>query len=122
MQRILIADDEPGIRALVRMTLDSPDVEMLEAPDGARALELARELRPDLILLDASMPAMSGVEVCRTLQQEPETRGLPVIMLSGWSEQADLDAWTEAGATGSLAKPFSPAVLLETVRSALGRT
>ena len=69
MRKLLIADDEDGIRSLVRMTLESNAYEILEASDGDEALMMALEHQPELVLLDASMPGLSGFEVCRALKE-----------------------------------------------------
>ncbi|HXJ67934.1 MAG TPA: response regulator, partial [Verrucomicrobiae bacterium] len=81
-QRILIADDEPDIRLVLRTRLERDGYSVLEARDGAEAVAMARSEMPDLIVLDVMMPEMDGVEVCNRLRASFTTRGIPVIMLT----------------------------------------
>lgn len=115
MRKLLIADDEPGVRSLVRMTLESDTYEILEARDGDEALMLALEHQPELMLLDVAMPGLSGFEVCRALKEQESTSEMTVIMLTARSQQADLAAGESAGADGYFTKPFSPVALLRKV-------
>lgn len=106
---VLIADDEPDIRRFLRMQLE--DVDVIEAADGAEALELTRLHRPQLALLDHMMPEMDGVEVCRRIRENHSTRGVAVIILTARAdEQTKLKA-LQAGANDFLTKPFSTAEL-----------
>ncbi|HYH28584.1 MAG TPA: response regulator [Actinomycetota bacterium] len=120
MKKLLIADDEEGVRALVRMTLDRADYEILEASNGDDALELARTQHPELILLDVEMPRRSGLDVCRALKADTTTAGATVVMLTARSQQTDLTAGHAAGADGYFTKPFSPSALLGKVEEILG--
>ena len=97
MNTLLIADDEPGIRRLVRMTLEHEQCQVLEAADGEEALSVARDEQPDLVLLDVMMPKRSGLEVCRILKDDPATSGIPVIMLTARAQESDLRESEEAG-------------------------
>jgi len=115
MKKLLIVDDDPGIRGLVRMTLGRGDYEILEAADGEEALTLARRHRPDLVLLDVDMPGRSGVEVCRALRDDPDTAGFPVVMLTARAGPLDRKRGLKAGADDYLTKPFSPLALLRKV-------
>lgn len=121
MRKLLIADDEEGVRRLVRMTLESEDYEIIEAADGADALDRAREQKPELVFLDVMMPEMSGVEVCKELKSDPGTSGITVIMLSAKAQEADREAGMEAGADDYFTKPFSPLALLTKVDQVLGQ-
>ncbi len=112
MKKLLIADDEDGIRSLVRMTLEADSYEILEARDGEEALALAREHRPDLILLDVMMPGASGVEVCRALKSDASTSGITIIMLTAQAQEEDREEGVAAGADDYFTKPFSPVGLL----------
>tara|TARA_B110000037_G_C17127598_1_gene509003 strand:- start:1552 stop:4254 length:2703 start_codon:yes stop_codon:yes gene_type:complete len=106
---VLIADDEPDIRRFLIMQLE--DVEILEASDGAEALELAKIHRPQIALLDYMMPELDGVEVCRRLRENHSTRDTSVIILTARAdEQTKIDA-LQAGASDFLTKPFSTAEL-----------
>jgi DNA-binding response OmpR family regulator len=122
MRKLMIADDEAGVRSLVRMTLDTGDYEIIEAADGEEALALAREHRPELLLLDAMMPKRSGFDVCRELKEDRETNGTTVVMLTARAQEADRDRGTAAGADDYFTKPFSPLALLEKVEEVLGET
>lgn len=115
MAKLLIADDEPAVRSLVRMTLEDEGYEILEASSGDEALRRARSDDAALVLLDISMPGLSGLEVCRTLKSDPATKGIVVVMLTARAREADRNAGIVAGADGYLTKPFSPLQLLETV-------
>jgi DNA-binding response OmpR family regulator len=120
MAKVLIADDQPTMRQLVRLTLESGHFEILEAPDGDAALALARRELPDLVFLDWTMPGMAGVDVCRTLREDPATEGMRIVMLTARSQPADRDHARAMGADDYITKPFSPIELLEKVRDVLG--
>ncbi|HEX8911201.1 MAG TPA: diguanylate cyclase [Humisphaera sp.] len=114
--RILIIDDSPVIHALVRAELSAEGIEVLGARDGQSGIMAAREHRPDLILLDVTMPGMDGYEVCELLQVQPETALTPVIFLSGTSTPQDRVRGLERGASDYMAKPFTGAELRARVR------
>lgn len=120
MKTILLADDEPNLRLLVRTTLSDPRFRILEAADGSAALQLARDEHPDLIVLDWMMPGMSGVEVAAALREDPLTRGIPIIMLTAKGQQSDRDQTHGLGVSAHLVKPFSPLELLEKVDELVG--
>jgi two-component system phosphate regulon response regulator PhoB len=120
MAKVLIADDQPTMRQLVRLTLESGHFEILEAPDGDAALELARRELPDLVFLDWTMPGMAGVDVCRALRDDPATEGMRIVMLTARSQPSDRDHARAMGADDYITKPFSPIELLEKVRDVLG--
>ncbi|HZA61007.1 MAG TPA: response regulator [Actinomycetota bacterium] len=120
MKKLLIADDEEGVRALVRMTLDTGRYMILEAADGDEALEIGRTEQPQLVLLDIEMPGRSGLEVCRTLKSEDATSGATILMLTARAQQADIEAGRSAGADGYFTKPFSPFDLMSKVDEVLG--
>lgn len=106
---VLIADDEPDIRRFLKMQME--DVDVIEASDGAQALELVRQRQPQLALLDHMMPEMDGVEVCRGIRNHHTTRGVAVIILTARADEQTKLSALEAGANDFLTKPFSTAEL-----------
>lgn len=118
--RILIVDDQPDIRKLVRMTLELGDFVVHEAGDGAEALQQAGALRPDLILLDVMMPGdLNGYQVCERIRQDPVLAKTLVVMLTARGQARDMEAGEAAGANGYLVKPFSPLDLIDQVETLL---
>jgi two-component system alkaline phosphatase synthesis response regulator PhoP len=116
---VLVADDMPDLRLLVRSALRHEGIRVLEACNGDEALAIARRERPDLILLDVAMPALDGFSVCRALRGDPNTSGLKVLMLTARAQKADRARGAEVGADGYLTKPFRHQALLEAVRQLL---
>lgn len=116
---ILIVDDEPRIRDLVRMNLELEHYRVEEASNGIEALEKVRDILPDLIILDVSMPEMDGFETLRHLR---EVSTVPVIMLTVRQSEADKIRGLDLGADDYLAKPFSPPELLSRIRALLRRS
>ncbi|MBI5242753.1 MAG: response regulator [Elusimicrobia bacterium] len=121
-QRILVADDEEAMHRLISRTLTTSNREVVAASDGAQALELARTLGPDLIVLDVKMPRKSGWEVLKELRGHALTRAMPVIMLTGCGSICDEVAGLDMGADDYIAKPFQPEGLRARVMSILRRT
>ena len=119
MLTIVIAEDEPNVVELVRVTLEDDRVRVIAAPDGTSALELAARLQPGLVLLDVGLPDVSGVEVCRRLRLDPSTAAIPIVMLTAAAQQEDVARGLAAGATVYLTKPFSPVRLLSLVEQLL---
>ncbi len=116
---ILVVDDEQKIVDLVRLYLEREGFRVLAAYDGKSALELARQEKPALIVLDWMLPAMSGVDVCRTLRQESS---VPIVMLTARAEETDKLIGLELGADDYVTKPFSPRELVARVRAVLRRS
>jgi DNA-binding response OmpR family regulator len=119
--KVLIADDESGIRKLVHMTLDSGAYQIIEASDGVEALRIAREQQPDIVLLDVMMPGMSGLDVCRQIKSDPSTSHQTVVMLTALSQDYDVAAGLAAGADDYLTKPFSPLRLMRRIDQVLSK-
>lgn len=115
MTTILVADDEPHIVDLVRITLEHDRVRVVEAYDGEHALLLAQAARPDLVFLDVHMPGLGGLEVCRQLRDDPAFRHSTIVMLTAAAQKADIARGLAAGADEYLTKPFSPVALLALV-------
>jgi len=117
MLTILIADDEPHVVELVRLTLEDDRISVLEALDGETALAQAEALRPDLIFLDVQLPDVSGFEVCARLRKDPRFAQTKIVMLTASAQEADVARGLAAGANHYLTKPFSPVRLLSLVES-----
>jgi len=110
--RILIVDDHADIRRLIRMTLQQR-YEVIEAPNGVDALELARSVRPDLAVLDVMMPGqLDGYQVLQAIRADPHISGLRVVILTARGQASDYLDGLEAGADAYVIKPFSPHQLL----------
>ena len=118
--RVLVVDDERDVAELMRFNLGKEGYEVIVVPTGADALKQARDLQPDLILLDIMVPQLNGWEVCRRLKQDAETRSIPVIMVTGRVEDGDKVLGFEMGADDYVTKPFSPRELVARIR-AVGR-
>jgi len=122
MARILIVDDDPAIREVVRFALARAGFETLEAADGAAGLALAREAVPDLVVLDVMLPEMDGTAVCRALRASPgAAAAIPVLFLSSRDDEVDRVVGLEIGGDDYLTKPFSPRELVARVRAVLRR-
>ena len=106
-ETILIVEDEMPLVTLLRYNLEREGFAALDAQDGEEALNIAREHKPDLVLLDWMLPLMSGIEVCRQLRRNPETREIPIVMLTARGGEADRIAGFEVGAEDYVPKPFS---------------
>ena len=113
---ILVCDDDPSLRELVRAVL-GPRYRFVEAADGAEALALAREDRPDLVVLDVMLPGLSGIEVLEELRTDSDLSSIPVVVITAWSH-AELDAQM-AGADRFVSKPFDPDELSSAVEELL---
>ncbi len=122
MKEILVIDDDPQNREVVRIRLERAGHRVIEAENGMDGLRLAGEHKPSLIILDVMMPRMDGWQVCRQLRQDRETRDIPVIMLTARTQQIEeLRGW-ESGADEYLTKPFDHQRLLQSVEQMLNRT
>jgi CheY-like chemotaxis protein len=117
---VLVADDEQDILALVTTILERAGYEVLAVRDGAEALAAVRDRRPDLAVLDISMPELDGLEVLRRLRTDTETSELPVVLLSAQAQEADVARGFATGASAYVKKPFSPRDLTERVDELLG--
>jgi two-component system response regulator MtrA len=117
--QVLVADDDPRQAEVVRRYLSADGFDVVVVHDGQTALDQARRLRPDLLILDVMMPGLDGLQVCRTLRQESDVL---VLMLTARATEDDLLIGLEIGADDYLTKPFSPRELMARVRTLLRRT
>jgi DNA-binding response OmpR family regulator len=115
-QHVLAVDDEAGIRRLVQLNLQRAGYRVSTANDGIEGLAIVAEDRPDLIVLDVTMPHLDGFEMLRRLKAEEETAGIKVILLTARAQDADVHEGKRSGADMYLTKPFSPLQLIEAVR------
>src|SRR5262245_2508158 len=119
--RVLVVEDEPDVAELIRYNLVKEGWEVLTASSGSEALKRVREAHPDVVLLDIMVPHLNGWEVCRRLKEDPETRAIPVIMVTGRVEEGDKVLGFELGADDYVTKPFSPRELGARIRAVLRR-
>jgi response regulator RpfG family c-di-GMP phosphodiesterase len=117
--RLLLVDDDPGLRALLRATLDAVDVDLDDAEDAPSAMAAIEAKRPDAIVLDVNLPGLDGLSFLRRLKRARETKEIPVVILSG-SDGGTSEAALEAGADAFMRKPFSPLELLSIVERLAG--
>ncbi len=122
MHRILIIEDEPDLRDVVQFNLEEAGYEVLTAANGSEGLRLAREKKPALVLLDIMLPDISGLDVCRTLKNAPETSQLFVVLLTAKAEEIDRVVGFELGADDYVVKPFSVRELTLRVAAHLRRS
>ena len=119
---LLVVEDEEALVALLSYNLERAGYRVTAVGDGEEAILVAGEERPDLILLDWMLPRVSGIEVCRQLRRKPETRAIPIVMLTARGEEADRVGDLEMGADDYVTKPFSVAELVARVRAVLRRS
>ncbi len=118
---ILLVEDERDLLELLKYNLEREGYQTRTAETGEEGLKAARGDTPDLILLDLMLPAMDGLEVCRSLKSREQTANVPVIMLTAKGEESDIVRGLEMGADDYITKPFSPRVLLARIQAVLRR-
>jgi two-component system phosphate regulon response regulator PhoB len=118
---VLVVEDEAALATMLRYNLEKQGFRVEEAADGQEALTRISETQPDLVLLDWMLPVMSGIEVCRQIRRRPNTRDLPVIMVTARSEDQDAVRGLNTGADDYITKPFSMDALLARMRALLRR-
>jgi len=122
MAKILIAEDERDIRDLVTFSLRGlGGFEVVQAANGAEAVERATAELPDLILMDVRMPKMTGYEACKKLKESSKTQDIPIVFLSAKGQESEIQQGLSAGAEEYILKPFAPDELVNQVRSVLKR-
>lgn len=121
-EKILVVEDESDIRKLIAYHLLQERFKVLEAQNGEDALELVRREKPRLIILDLMLPGLSGIEFCKMIRQQPQTRHIPILMLTAKAGEADRVVGLEMGADDYITKPFSPREMVARVNAVLRRT
>jgi two-component system, OmpR family, alkaline phosphatase synthesis response regulator PhoP len=119
-KKILIADDNENIREALTYLLEDEGYKLWLAKDGAETLVKARDIRPDILFLDIMMPEMSGYEVCRIIKNDPDLKGIYVIMLTAKGQSAEQERGRSVGADEYIIKPFSPMEVLAKVKKIFG--
>ena len=119
-KRILVVEDQEDNRRIIRDLLMSAGYELIEAADGETGVRLAEAERPDLILMDIQLPVLDGYEATRRIKQNPDLRGIPIVVVTSYALSGDDVKAMEAGSDAYVAKPFSPRELLATIRKFLG--
>lgn len=120
--KVLIIDDEEHIVELIKYNLESNGFDTVEAYNGMDGIRLAKEEKPSLILLDLMLPIMDGLDVCKNLRRDEDTRSIPVIMLTAKSEEIDKILGLELGADDYITKPFSVRELVARIKAVLRRS
>jgi len=118
---ILVVEDDEDIQELIRYNLIQAGYRVVVAGSGEEGVKIAHAKTPDLILLDIMLPGMDGLEVCRTLSAQENTRQIPIIMLTAKGEETDIVTGLQMGADDYITKPFSPRVLLARIKVVLRR-
>lgn len=108
MANILVAEDERDIRELIAFTLQFAGHQITQAANGAEAVELAPQIKPDLIMMDVRMPKMTGYEACEALKQIDDVKNIPVVFLSAKGQDDEIATGLDAGAVAYILKPFAP--------------
>jgi len=120
-ESILVVEDDENIQQLVGYNLTKGGFHVLYAEDGEKAIRIARQEKPDLVVLDIMLPGLNGFEVCKLLRKDPQTKTLAIIMLTAKSEENDVATGLDLGADDYITKPFSPKILISRIKAALRR-
>ena len=121
-KNILVVEDDPGIKELISFNLSNQGHQVFEANNGELGIEKARKKLPDLILLDLMLPGIHGLDVCRIIKADQETKDIPIIMVTAMGQEEDIVKGLETGADDYITKPFSIKVLLARVSAVLRRS
>ncbi|GAA0354470.1 response regulator transcription factor [Bacillus horti] len=116
--KVLVADDDPNVLEIIRLYFEKQQIELVEAHDGAQALDMVEKESPDIILLDVMMPNMDGFEACREIRKKSD---IPIIMLTAKGEEFDRVLGLELGADDYVTKPFSPRELVARIKAIFRR-
>ena len=120
--KILVIEDEQAVREMLFYALNKEDFEVREAATGKIALDILKKYNIDLILLDWMLPGQAGIEISKKLRSMPETKNIPIIMLTAKSDESDKVLGLESGADDYITKPFSPKELVARIKALLRRT
>ncbi|HEY6839174.1 MAG TPA: response regulator [Geobacteraceae bacterium] len=119
--RILVVEDEESLLMLERILLSSKGYSVTGVMDGKAALEEIAANRPDLVILDIMLPEMDGFEVCKQIKADPQTSGIPVVMLTAKKSNQDVTRGMQVGADAYITKPFKSAKVIEVIEGLLGK-
>jgi len=117
--KVLVVDDDPNVREIIRIYFEQNQIEMIEAQNGIEAIELTKTMSPDMIVMDVMMPRMDGLEACRQIHKKFD---IPLIMLTAKGEEFDRVLGLELGADDYMTKPFSPRELVARIKAIFRRT
>lgn len=120
MRKVLVADDDRNVLFMISELLARSDYEVSQAVNGDQALQMARELVPDVVILDVMMPGRDGLEVCRALKADPATAGIKIIFVTAKAQGKDREAGLEAGADDYITKPFKLQEILLKIKQQTG--
>jgi DNA-binding response OmpR family regulator len=120
-KKVLVAEDEPDIRGLIKFSLEFIGLEVVEVSNGQEAVRQAAQEQPDLILMDVRMPRLTGYEACKQLKEQESTKQIPIVFLSARGQEAEIKYGLGLGADEYILKPFAPDQLQQRVRSILER-
>ena len=121
MARILVADDDVDIRELIEFKLSTLGHDIVAVSDGAAAVDVCRDAKPDLAVLDVMMPGMSGLDAVRVIRSDEAMADIPVILLTALAKEDDVETGFDSGADDYITKPFSPRELASRVQALLAR-
>src|SRR5580698_1729803 len=116
-KKILVVEDDRDISELISYNLEREGYEIACLYDGGQAVEFVNKRKPELIILDLMLPEVDGIEICRTLKSDPNTKHIPIVMLTAKSEEADVVVGLQMGADDYIPKPFSPKVLAARIKA-----
>ena len=119
-KRILVVEDTEDNRQIMRDLLSSAGYALIEAKTGAEGVSMAKEHRPDLILMDIQLPVMDGYEATRRIKANPELKSIPIVAVTSYALSGDEEKTRAAGCDGYIAKPYSPRQMLAKVREVIG--
>jgi two-component system alkaline phosphatase synthesis response regulator PhoP len=121
LKKILIVEDDPSFSRAINHIIQMEGYDVITASNGIAGLRMAKEEKPDLLILDVMLPGVDGFEICHQLRQNPQTANLPIIMLSAKGQEVDKTTGLKVGASEYLTKPVDRALLLEKITSLLNK-